>query len=277
MRALLPVAVLLAACSSGNPDLGDTGTDPLIFSCEGDHDGAIDALEMEAVPGMSVPYLANATGSTAPVDVEGELVQGVTTWNLTEGPSAVHVEFDILDPSTQWWSSEFPTASHAVPLSAHDPDLLAIYASSDQAVHLLGLASRTESPSQGRTLLVYEEPVQMVRFPLTLGSSWTAESSFRDAEIYGVKNAGEESYAFEVDRSGTALLPGYAIEDTLRLRVDLSQTFAISTTEPTVTSIQYIWVRECLGELGRAISLPDEENPAFTEASELRRLDVGAD
>jgi len=268
------VSILLAlACSPGNPEVHDTGELPLPWACEGDHDGTIVASELAAVPGLSVPYLVNAPGTTAAVDPAGSEVDGELTWDFTGGPE-VPVDLDVVEPADAWFAEHFPAASHAAPMFAHATDLLGVFASSDSSVDLLGLVSRDPAPAVGRTLVVYDTAVPVMRFPLSVGSTWSADTTFSDADILGVKNAGEEHYAFEVDAAGTALLPGFTIDQTLRLQVELEQTFAISVGPPTVSTLQVLFVRECVGELARMVSLPDEDDPSFSLASEFRRLDT---
>ncbi len=269
------LATSALACSPGNPDIVDTGPDTeWIYDCEGDNDGVIQVDELPWATGVGVPYLANAEGRTVSVQPAGELVDGVTTWDFTDGPDALSVELDLVDPSGQWFAEHFPDASYAAPLFAHELDVLAVFATYDDRFEMLGLASRFEAPANERTLLVYEEPVEVYRFPLELGSSWTAEASFRDATLYGVTNAGEETYDFEVDAIGTLLLPGFTMENTLRLRVDVSQTFAVSSGDNPVLSVRHLYLRECFGELARITSLPGETEVEFEEASELRVLHV---
>jgi len=263
------------ACSPGNPDIVETGDDTdWIYDCEGDNDGVIGAHELPWATGLAVPYIANARGSTVAVQPGGEQVEGDTTWDFTDAPDALAVDMDLQDPSGQWFSEHFPDASYAAPLFAHELDILALFATYDDRFEMLGLASRDEAPAEGQTLLVYEEPLEVYRFPLELGTAWTAQGSFRDATLYGVTNAGEEDYSFEVDRVGTLLLPGFTMENTLRLKVEVSQTFAVSTGENPVVSVRHLYLRECFGELARITSLAGETVPEFTEASELRVLDV---
>ncbi len=78
----------------------------------------------------------------------------------------------------------------------------------------------------------------------------------------------------EPHRIGFFLLPGFTMENTLRLTVEVSQTFAVSTGENPVLSVRHFYLRECFGELARITSLPGETALEFTEASEQRVLNV---
>ncbi len=269
----LPLLALAIACSSGNPDIADTALGT-IFECDGDNDGAIDQHELEVLTGLSVPYLANAAGESASVTPQGSEADGGTTWDFTQGPDTLLAEFDVGAPQDQWFSEHFPQAQWTAPLFAHQLDLLGVFDQSDDSYRLLGLVSRQEEPESERTLVVYDEPVEVYRFPLQLGSSWSVESEFRDALIAGVPNSGEESYLFEVDAIGTLLLEGWSFDNTLRLRIEVQQSFAVSTGDNPVTSLRYVYLRECFGELARIVSLTGETEAEFGEASEFRRLAV---
>jgi hypothetical protein len=274
---LLALALLaLAACSPGNPDLPDSGTeDPWTWDCQSDGDGTIAPSELPWATGISVPYQANAAGHTAAVAPDGVEEGGVTVWDFTASPGPLEVDFDLLDPAGLWCADSFPSADYASPLFAHELDLLAFIEASEDGFRMLGLASREQHPPQGETLLVYDEPVLVERLPLEPGTAWTASASFSGAILQGIANQGTEEYAFEVDRQGTLLLPGFTIERTLRLRVDVSQTFAVTSGENPVESVRFLYLKECLGELARIVSLPGETGATFAEASELRVLDVG--
>jgi hypothetical protein len=263
------------ACSPGNPVIEETGdTTPWIYDCEGNNDGVIEASELPWGTGVSVPYLANRQDEVVQVQPAGEQIQGITTWDFSQAPDDLSLDFELLDPSGLWFGEHFPGASYAVPLFAHAIDLLAVFSVDGDGFTMLGMASRLESPAAGQTLLVYDEPVQVYELPLELGSGWSAEASFRDAVIQGVVNAGEETYDFEVDAVGTLLLPGFAMENTLRLTVRVEQTFAVSSGDNPVRSLRHIYLRECFGELARITGLPGDTELELEEASELRVLDV---
>jgi hypothetical protein len=272
--ALLPL--LLAACSPGNPEVPDTGAeDPWTWDCTSDDDGAITTAELPWATGVSVPYRANAAGSTVPVAPEGTSEDGATTWDFSASPGPLEVDFDLLDPAGLWCAASFPEASYAAPLFAHEPDLLGFVQVEEDRFSLLGLASREQIPAAGQTLVVYDTPIEVYRLPLGLGDAWTASASFHDAVILGVANQGTEEYAFTVDRQGTLLLPGYSMERALRMRVEVSQTFAVTTGENPLRTVRFLYIKECLGELVRIVSLPGETGETFGEASELRVVDVG--
>jgi len=72
-----------------------------------------------------------------------------------------------------------------------------------------------------------------------------------------------------VDQRGTLDLPYLSLHNTLRLRVELTQSLPGGQT---IHRFQLLYVHECYGELGRIVSLDNELDPNFTTASEFRRL-----
>jgi hypothetical protein len=108
------------------------------------------------------------------VDVAGKVdATGKRVWNMgvdLADDQEIHIAAGAMQG--KWYASSFPTAEFATPFDAA-ATLDAIYTQDDQALWLLGLASAQESPPEGKTLLVYAQPVATLRFPLTVGSSWT--------------------------------------------------------------------------------------------------------
>ena len=106
----------------------------------------------------------------------------------------------------------------------------------------------------------------IARFPLQKGSAWTAESDVTGVAS-GVLFAAHEKYAFTVDARGTTKVPAGSF-DTLRLRMDYSQTYGLLVT----TRFQYLHLAECYGAVARVRSRDGEPKPDFTTAAEYRRL-----
>jgi hypothetical protein len=259
----------------------DPGTDPgpdaepdtTPAVCIENNDGVIEGSEMPVAIGASPSYVANAAGTLAAVDVDGEPGDdGERVWDFTEGPTAVKAVLFVKEPGGYWFAGHFPDATFVSPLSVQDTSILAAYHATPDGVWLLGIASSVEAPPQGKTLLVYDTPVPLFQFPLQPGATYQATSTFKDARLMGVPQAGTEQYTITVDAVGTVKLPVFTIEHALRLRIEVRQKFVISTSPDPIPSIQYLWVKECLGELARATSQAGETDVHFAEAKEFRRL-----
>lgn len=244
--------------------------DPL-RACMPNNDGVITAAEMPVFLGAAVSYRVNAPDTTLDVEPSGSEVAGEWMWDFRNVPNTFPVGVKVEDPSQYWFFEHFPDAEHASPVSLWDTSLLGVYKDEDGVTQMLGVASK-EKNGAVYTLIKYDEPVRLFQFPIQPGAQWSQTVHFSNAVVQGVQNAGTETYSFTVDGRGTMLLPDFTLENTLRVRLQLSQTFVVAQGKPTTTHIWYMYVHECLGEVARIVSLPDETEKEFTKASEFRRL-----
>jgi hypothetical protein len=259
----------------GQPDARiDPGLppDPGQPVCIAANNGRIEASGLPVAVGAAPTFVVNPAGSPIVVDVDGIDTHGKRLWDFTGLDLPVKAAMGVYPPSGYWFASHFPEATFASPLSAQDTSVLGVYQADDQGVRLMGIASSQESPVQGRTLLVYDSPVPLFTFPLEVGAVYGAKSSFKDALLYGVPNAGEEEYTFTVDALGTVKIPAFSLDNTLRIRVEVSQRFVVAPSPDPIRSVQYIFVHECMGEVARAASPPGVSDIHFESAKEFRRI-----
>ena len=246
----------------------DGGVTPL--SCVPNLDGKIEARE--AAPSLGVPatYLVSPDGRERPVDVKGVVDRdGRLVWDF--GTSYADDRAAKLSASAiagKWYASSFPPNAFVTPFDAAG-STEAVYVHDDAALRILGFASTRPDPPEGKTLLVYSTPIDVLRFPLTPGLAWTAKSDVRNATFRGLPYAARDTYDIKVDGAGKVTLPDLVVTQALRVRTSL-------TIEPsagqTTTQRQVIFLFECLGEVARATSKIGEGNDDFTTAAELRRL-----
>jgi hypothetical protein len=102
-----------------------------------------------------------------------------------------------------------------------------------------------------------------------MGNAWTAEATTVDSMVENTPVATRDRYDVTVDARGEVRLPELTFADALRVRVELTQRFPAG---PGRRQIQYLWMVECYGEIARMTSREGEVDPAFTMASEFRRL-----
>ncbi len=240
-------------------------------ACVPNNDGRIDYEEMPVFLGAAVSYRVNAPGEGVELDVSGKDWAGKWTWDFRGIPDTYPVNVTVEDPAEFWFADEFPEAESVSPVSLWDKNLLGVYRHSKGTTELLGVASRSREGAV-YTLIRYDEPVRLFEFPIEVGSKWSQKVSFSNAVVMGVQNAGSETYSFVVDGRGTVLLPDFTLENTLRIRLQLKQTFVVAQGKPTTDYIWYMYVHECLGEVARAVSGPDELEKEFTRAAEFRHL-----
>jgi len=241
--------------------------------CLPNNDGVIDGSEMPVVIGAVVSLRANPPGVHQVVVPAGRQEGNRWVWDFSavdDGEVTTRIKVHAIEGT--WFAPHFPDATNAAAVSVHEPDVLGIYRAGEGEVALLGLASAQADPPGGRTLLVYDQPLMLFRFPLYPGKTWSQTVTFRDALLKGVKNAGREEYLFAVDGAGEVRLPQFSVANALRFRMRVRQTFVVGHGESSVQSIYYLWLSECLGEVARMVSLPHETDPNFGLAREVRRM-----
>lgn len=273
-----PLALLgllqLGACednlSHPDPLLPWTAAPGQPLSCTPNLDGKVDANEMKAALGIDARYRVSAAGTTVAVDIIGEVnSEGVRVWDWSANrPDDRAATFRAASISGRWYAASFEPGAFVVAL---DPagSTEAIYRHDSQALWLLGTASALAKPPEGQTLLVYDAPVPLFRFPLAKGGKWTASAKISKGTLYGLPWAGQDSYAVQVDATGRLELPDLTLTQAHRVRIDTTVTPAIG---PSLSQRRVSFVFECLGEVARATSPYNEASADFTVANEQRRL-----
>lgn len=277
MRYLVfPLAVLawLPACSQENqthPSYADyeaPASEPL--PCVPNLDGQIDANELQQALGIPVSYLVSAPGTTRPVDVAGAVgSDGRMHWDWSAAsPDDRVARFEASALDGKWYASSFPDGQFVAPLDA-GKTIDSIYSHTDQALYLHGVASVEADPADGRTLMVYDQPIELYRFPLVQGSTWVSAGKVQDGLVKGLPYAGRDVYEVNVDATGELTLPDLSFSQVLRVRTKITLEPAVGQS---VSQWQASFLFECFGEVGRATSEKDEAEPNFTVASEVRRF-----
>lgn len=268
MRVAIAMTVALAACqpnetpTGGGPDAGAE------LACLPNLDGIIDADEVPVQIGTPVDYLV---GTNRGVDLVGSVAgDGVRVWDF----GAENADDDVAPitarpVSGQWYAAQFPDGE--VALSSDSAGLIdAVYRRDDAGLWLLGLVSTQPSPPAGTTLLIYDEPVAVLRFPLRPDDEWTSIGVITGGTLNGLPYAGTDTYEVRVDGSGEVLLPYVSFQQAHRVRTRVEVAPAVGGV--TTSSRQVSFLFECFGEVVRATSRIDESNEDFTTAAELRRF-----
>ena len=260
------------------PDRGTT-----LPTCLPNDDGVVSPEEVVILTGATASYLSNAAGTLVAVDADGiddPDAPGHTIWDFQAGPRELATPLTIESvPADAWYRDYFPAdVTYVTPLGPQTPEVLGLFRVWDDRLEMLGLASRTDGP--GHTLLVYDDPVALYRFPLRAPEPgaepqrWGQTVTFRNAVLQGVVQAGQEEYRFTVDRVGRAILPHFTFTSVLRIRLDLTQTFVFGRDGNTRHSVQFFYFTECVGEVARIVGPGVTSGPpaTVTEAQEFRRL-----
>jgi hypothetical protein len=275
-RALLaPIsaASIAALASCADPisyppvDAGDAGP----FTCLPNLDGQIDASELQAAIGVPVTYLVSAPGSNPMVDLAGQVDgSGNRIWDFSQSiASDVPVTIAASTLDGKWYQASYPAAQWWAPIDIGN-SVDGIYDADSQAIYLLGIASSTDKmPTGGKTLIVYDAPVTLYRFPMMPGSSWISTGHVTGGMLKGLPYAGTDTYDVSDVAVGQMNLHDYTFTQVHRVRTTV--TVAPSAGMSAVTR-QDSFMFECFGEIVRATSKVGETKDDFTTAAEVRRL-----
>jgi hypothetical protein len=235
--------------------------------CRGNNDGVVSRDEVFFVAGVQVRYRVNPAGTTVSVDLRGETRgDGTHVWDFSD-PAGEVTSLTLEAVEGRWFAAEFSTAQYAARLDPRSP-LLGVYRTTAQGVDLLGVVGESEADG---TRLRYETPIPILRFPLALGSAWSAQSLVIDGRIQHLPYASRDTYQIAVDATGELRLGILSFPRTVRVRVELGQQFPAG---PGNHRIQYLWLTECYGEVARVTSRDGEIDPDFRQATEFRRLSL---
>jgi hypothetical protein len=252
-------------CSSNEADAAnsiDANRVDAASSCQLQRDDSISAGEYPIVVGNRARFriATNATissaGTTEPNNRRRWQFAGALSGDSDN-------EIELLTPQGAWWSSKFPTATYGAKLSSTS-DLIGVFAASTSAISLLGVVSPTDGLT--RTEIKYQSAIDVMRFPLINGETWSIQSSVSGL-LNGVITAYSENYTFTADAQGTVETP-YGAFPVLRLRTELTQTVGLLVTKRRT----FGFIAECFGNVASMVS---KDNPAageLTSAAELRRL-----
>ena len=238
--------------------------------CRPDNDGVIDRDELPFVVGAEARV---RVGQNVTVDVDGEVIDGVRTWDLTRpDPKDDPVgRFSIEAMAPQWFAGEFPQDAIATPLVPGGAQLGPVIVD-DDGVHLLGFASKDEAPAVGQTIAVYADDVVLYPFPLREGARVTSVTRADPSRLLGIVSPIEDAYDVEVTARGTLILADVVLDNTLRVTVRFSR----KLIGAEVHQVSHHFVHECLGEVARfssaiedvSVDIPDD----FAVAQEVWRL-----
>jgi hypothetical protein len=240
------------------------------LTCVPNLDGKIDATELAAAIGTPVHYVVSPTGVQREVDLTGTKASGGRfAWKF----SADYADDQslVITPvlaKDQWYASSFTPDAFVTPFDAGDT-IDSIGQLDAQGLHLLGLASHLEAPTGGKTLLVYNPPIDLLRFPIQPGQTFATTGQITNGLFSGLPYAGKDTYEVSVDAIGSIDLPDFTFDEVHRVRTKV-------TVEPAVgaatTELQVSFFAECFGEVTRATSASGETDPDFKETAQLRRL-----
>ena len=260
-----------APSSSDATTDGPTG-DSSIPGCVPNKDGTITAAEVPIAAGLHATYKIATNENVSTAGVTSGDAGGKRTWDfsaaLTDDQSVI-VETQSL--TGKWFATEFAGATYASKLS-RDKDLLGVFETSPGALLLRGVVSPTQGGASG-TDLKYTPAVSVLKFPLTMGSTWVTDAT-ASGTAAGVNLAffpTTEKYESKVDAEGTLKTP-LGTFDVLRVGIVLTRKVTAGPSVTTTVVRSFAFVTECYGTVATVTSSDNEANEEFTMAKEIRRI-----
>lgn len=258
MRRSLVIVAVVAACTTNQTPQPEPA--PVLESCVPNRDGMIESSELPIAFGATLPYYVGANRT---------IKQTGTTWDFSEeladddvvalGPVAV---------KEQWYAASFPTGQFVVDAGS---GLDGIYHQDEQALWLDGTASR-DSAMASRTLIVYPQPIAVLRFPVTAGDTYATRATLAGATINGLPFNGSDEVTVSVVGEGLLAVPYVEFSPVLRVTVAVQR---VPTSGPMTSRRTTLFLFECFGEVARAESKPDETSADFSFAAYFRRFALG--
>lgn len=277
---LLPIALLVAACGDNlthppDRDAGDTtssGTGGSAFTCLPNLDGKIDAAELGAAFDVAVNYVVSPVGEDRTVNLAGKSDgKGGVAWDFS--PDFATDKSLVLTATRvtgKWYASSFPDGDFASPVDTVG-EIYGVYRATDKAISLLGIASVVEKPKKGKTLLVYDTPIDVYRFPLAPGAAWSTKANvMMGGMINGLPYSSIDTYEVKDAAIGSLVLHDLTFEQVHKIETKV--TLAPSLGGAAQTTWQVGFVSECFGEVARATSHIGEKTADFAKAAEVRHL-----
>jgi len=277
-RVFLVVIVGLLGCGPLPLEIGEQPVFGHLPPCVSNNDGVISAAEFPLAIGVPARFLI----ADGPLSIQPQLIEGEPSadlggrrWDFSNLSfnNEHHTELQAESWGGQWFANEFSSATLIAPLSADDRILGPLRVEGNEVI-LLGSVSREENPMEGKTLLIYQEPVALYRFPIEEGQQYEVSSQAHNGVLQGIPTALEDTYFFEISARGTLVLPQVVLENTLRVTVRLHRTLLTGS----VQQVNYLFIHECLGEVARISSAPSYDlipmDAVFSTAQEFRRLSL---
>jgi hypothetical protein len=267
------IAIIAAACGENEtppPAKGNyVGAPPAALPCVPNLDGKIDFNELQPAIGVTANFLISPALKTRTVDQIGVVgPDGTRVWNFTADLPDDQLFQNRASPlSGKWYESRFPGLENpfVLPVDAGGNNE-GVYTHDRTALTLHGLASKVEATN---TILPYDRPVQLYRFPLAVGSNYLATADVKNGSFQGLPYAGRDTYEVNVEAAGEVILSDLSVKQALKVQTKVTVAPAAGIT--TVTR-QTNFLFECIGEVVRLVSVAGESDPNFTNAAEVRRL-----
>lgn len=248
-------------------------------SCLPNHDGTISREELPFGPDYTAMF--RISEEVSPFDSAPNCSSGTCLWDFVDVGGVTRDELSRTVPIGGKWYAQtegFEEATYVSRMADFqlalwgftvcDQTQYGVYQVTPDALLLLGVASEYEADG---TLLIYDPPVPLVRYPLSVGDEWSVETTARGPLCNSMFDyAIAQTYTSTVDYMGTVQTPYGDFDDVLRINTLVERHLGVGVTPTEARTHTY--VAECFTTIAVAVSPELVDTPEFDEAAEVRRL-----
>ncbi|MBI2376022.1 MAG: hypothetical protein HYV07_18660 [Deltaproteobacteria bacterium] len=225
-------------------------------TCDPDLDGVIRFDELRLT--LEAPGSFLVSSDPVEVDVEGTVDdRGVRIFDFSrielQGASTIRA-VSVLD---RWYSGSFPP--DAFVLEEPGRAVHAVYVQTSSALSTLGFASREEAPAAGKTLIVYDQPVTVHRYPLRRADRLEGVGVVTTGTLNGLPYSGRDTWSVEVAATGELQLPDVILVGAYRLDLEVASETNPSAGAPLIRRAAS-FLFECFGEVAHFEGSADDPN-----------------
>ncbi len=255
----------------------EADADPSV--CKPNGDGTITAAEMPLGPGFSSMFRVSrgVSGFASQPDCSS----GTCEWDLVDiGGVTADEPSATLALDGKWFASiegfenatytsrlaDFKLTFGGIPVC--DQVQMGVFEVNASGLFLLGIVS--EFAADG-TALVYEKPVPLIVFPLSVGTAWSVDTVARGQLCNSVYDyAISQTYTSTVDQIGRVRTPYGSFDNVLRVNTLMERHMGVGVT--ATKAVTHTYVAECFTTIAAAVSEEGASGTEFEGASEVRRL-----
>ncbi|MBT3221164.1 MAG: hypothetical protein HN348_18945 [Proteobacteria bacterium] len=278
----LPTGVCSPLDDTDDPaDSGDTDTD--VDGCVPNHDGIITAAETPIQAGFEAKF--RVTKNVTDFSSAPDCTSGSCSWDLVDVPGTTKNEMFTTKSLSGTWFEDIDAFAHATHYTSVgmfklnmvvdlcSQEQLAIYRKDDDALWLLGMVS---SEKDGGTQLIYNPPVDILRFPIEAGKTWSTNTtasgplcgSWVDYDI-------DQTYTSTVDKDGSLETPYGDFPEVQRVNTLVERHIGVGVMPALMRT--HTLMAECFTSVGVILSEEGVENADFDDVLEVRRLTLLTD
>ncbi|MBI4815121.1 MAG: hypothetical protein HY791_02610 [Deltaproteobacteria bacterium] len=242
-EALLPMILMLGCGENLTPP---ETAEAARTTCYPNLDGRIDFEEFRLLLDHPASYFVSTEEQS--IDVEGVVDdRGIRIWSYEEPGRDELASIRAVSVRDEWYSGSFPSEAFVLEEPGRTVD--AVYLQDSTGLTALGYASREENPSAGKTLLVYQAPVMVHRYPLRRNDVFGGVGVVGvDGVLNGLPYAGQDTWEIEVAATGELGLPDVTLVGVYRLDISVSSQSDPPAGAPIVRrAVSFLF--ECLGEV----------------------------